>query len=266
MSKENKGKIVIDLSGDWHYRLDVDVEYAYDCNAYGCDMICRCGTISNSRIEPVAAFKAVELAQSFFQDGAGREGKLGFALATRFLKKLFEEVNDLFEVEICSGYYGEEVEGVFAGSGAEYSLQKQADQFNQRTNSERLMMVLEQEYGSILPEVEQYKEWNLTELLVADVSADKEVLSRCSSRICQEYSWFTPWYRLRNNRLVSRLWKENKEWFPAIVVIPKEKGGYRVIDGFHRYKAWTEKPYGLGQKKWKALRTNKKIWAIVPVV
>jgi len=266
MNKENKGKIVLNLSGDWRDRLHVEADYYHDCNAYGCDEICRCGTIESTRIKPITVFGAVGLAETFFQDGQGNEGKLGFALAVRFLKKLFENVDDLFVVETCGGYYGDEIEGVFAKPGAEVVLLERVEEFNKRSNSERVRFVLEQEYDSLLPEVEQYKSWKLIEVPVEEVYADKEILKRCSNSIYQEYVWFCPWHGLGSNKLLNRLWNSTKGWYPAIVAIPKKGGGFRVIDGFHRYKAWTTKPYGVGQQKWKRLRLNKTIKIIAPVV
>ena len=261
MTKESKGKIVIDLSGNLQYQLEIEYDYDYDCDAYGCDYICRCRTIVNTRLEAMSAYKAVSLASSFFQDGEGHEGNFGFALTVRFLKHLFTNVDDFFEIRTCGGYYGDEIEGVFAESGAEYHFQKQCEAFNAMTNSERVRLVLELEYGHLLPEVEKIDEWQLIQLPVSEVKADGGVSDRTSRAIVQSYQWLTPWYNAKYTA-----WKEHKDWFPAVVAIPKKAGEYRVIDGFHRYRAWTEKPYGIGQKKWKALRKNKKIWAIVPKV
>lgn len=262
MSKENKGKIVLDLSGNLQYHLDIEYEYIHNCSEYGCDDegICRCGVIVDTKLEPMSAHRAVSLAESFFQEGEGEEGNFGFALAVRYLKQLFTNADDHFEIRTCGGYYGDELDGVYAEPGAEVALQSQCDVFNSMTNSERVKLVLEMEYGKLLPEVAQYSSWKLVDLPVEQVHADKGVLARVSNAIVTTYLHFTPWYDTRGY-----YWRKNSHWFPGIVVIPKETGEYRVIDGFHRYLAWTKKPYGLGEQKWKKLRTNKKIKVIAPV-
>lgn len=260
MNKENKGKIILDLSGDLRYHLSYDCEFWSHCSEYGCDEegICRCSTI-DVKLDAPNPYTAVSLAETFFQGGEGTEGNFGFALAVRFLKQLFADVGDYFDINVVSGYYGEELEGIYALPDTEVLLQKQCDVFNVMTNSERVKLVLEMEYGHLLPEVAQHDCWELVDVPVTEVQADKGVLDRTSRRIVEDYQFFTPW---RDRK--GRFWKRIKAWFPGIIAVPKETGGFRVIDGFHRFQAWTEKPYGLSEQKWKKLRVNKKIKTIIP--
>ena len=268
---ENKGLIVVTPKADWQYRVNVEYDTEYSCGGFGpgpdddgydpCDPYCRCGTIVNARVEKLKAFEALPMATEFFLKGTGEAGKFGMALAVRFFRHALDEVGDMFEVNVSSGYYGEEVSGVRAVEGRAWSnFYKNIEEFNLASNSDRLKFVLGMEYGSILPVVMKWDNWCLVEVPVLDVHASKDVLERTSDSIVHYYQSYAPW---SGAYCAGRL----KEWYPGIVVVPNEGGeGYRVIDGFHRYKAWTERPRNFDSKKWKRLRKNKKIIAIAPVV
>jgi len=261
---ENKGEVHF-AKQDWQYYLDIDYNYDHNCFDYGCDDegICRCGTIYDAHVEPLTPSVAASIVHQSFTNGSGEAGKLGLALAIRLFQHGLKYIEDMFEVNTCSGYYGEEIESVeIVDNAAWEAFQKEIVKFNSSSNSERLRQVLEIEYGHVLPEVDQYKEWALMEIPVAHVKASPDVLGRTNEETVQNYREMTPWFYSHNSSY-KRLYAS---WFPGVVVIPKSTNEWRLIDGFHRFKAWTTKPQHMSDKKWKRLRKNKKLLVIAPVV
>lgn len=259
MTKENKGEVHFNKQKDWQYLVEVDYDWSYNCDAYGCDYICRCGTIENARVEEMSPYYASSLTIESFTGGSGTEGKFGQALAYRLFRHGLSDFQEMFEVNVCGGYYGEEIGSVeLVDTVGLYNFQKEIERFNSSSNSERLRQVLSIEYGYLLPEVEQYKEWQLVQVAVEDVQASPDILKRTKKEIVESYQLLTPWYGPYSHRTAP-------DWFPGVVVVPKGEG-YRLIDGFHRFKAWTTKPGHMDAKKWSRLRKKKKIMVIAPVV
>lgn len=259
MTKENKGNIVFPKNKNWQPHLGVDYSYDYNCDDYTCDYICRCGVIVDPKVEPMTTYNALSMATETFKNGSGEEGKFGKALAVRLFYHGMKNVQEMFEVEVCGGYYGEEIAAVKIEEGQLWNnFLAEIEKFNSSSNSERLRQVLELEYGHILQEVDQYKEWKIIQVSVDDVKASSDVLARTNSDTVTEYQQQTSWFYDHNH------WSA-PDWFPGVVVVPKDEG-YRVIDGFHRFKAWTTKPPHMDKKRWSRLRKKKKIMVIAPVV
>lgn len=256
-AQENKGRIDFDKSGNWQYKLSVDYDIERNCEENFCDFICRCGVIVDPKIEPLQVIESAEMARTFFKDAAGQEGNFGAALANRFFRNAF--CDEMFVIEVSRGYYGEEIDGVFVSQSSLWErFDKQVDAFNSISNPERLKMVLQMEYGYVLPDVLQHSDWILKEVLVEQIHADKKVLSGVSFNMQHQYDMLTPWYYSKHYANLV------KDWFPAVVVVPRPDGKLRVIDGFHRLASWTSKPNGVSEKTWKKLRKNKKIKVIMP--
>lgn len=262
--KENKGAIEFPRRKDWHYYVDVNYEYEYDCDEFNCDPYCRCGVLVDLKVNVPSVHEAISMANCYFVKGEGASGNLGLALAARFFRHGCGAFEDMFEVEAVGGYYGEEIgsvratEDLWGESKPWKDFRDSIEKFNKASNAERLRQVLELEYGEVLPEVQKWAEWQLIEVPLDKVHANKAALGRTDEKVAELYMGFTPWYFGKSNRYVD-------SWFPGVIVVPSGDD-YRLTDGFHRYKAWTTKPRFLSDAKWKRLRKNKKIKVIAPVV
>ena len=158
---------------DLHYRcVDIDYHSEYDCSNNGCDDegICRCGTIYETEINHVDVTQMVNLIyDKLFDDttvSGKREGKLSQLLygigedinrytIDRVLRKYKVWEPDYYTVEVCGGYYGEEIEGVFLNQNIASKIEEELNiAFSIDDLSGRVEYLLGLEYGSLLPELE----------------------------------------------------------------------------------------------------------------
>jgi LEA14-like dessication related protein len=117
---------------DFHYSgVDCDYDYIYDCESYGCDSICRCGSIQNTSIDKVDIPTIVE---RIYQEYVGtndlvtqRDNKLKSILfgtgkeldiytIDRVVRKfkLYDEYS--WDIDVCGGYYGDELNSISISS------------------------------------------------------------------------------------------------------------------------------------------------------
>ena len=211
----------IDTHKDFRYLVEVDYDTRYDCRSEGCgeDDYCRCGVIENARIKEFYPDSFLDWLGSSMPKDASDLDKYILERLVRLLVK-----PEMFEVYTCSGYYGEEIDSVKINMGTQTYLdfERKIEMFNRLTSTtQQVQMILTLEYGYLLPEIAAIEEWDVLDLAIKKVHADPDVLSRISQKMAQKYVDYPPSHGIRG------------------VVIPKDDG-YRLVDGFHRYAAWTE--------------------------
>jgi hypothetical protein len=220
------------------YYVDYDYDTSYSCEDSGCDNegICRCGSIENAVVNPINisefAKKMYELYNPPTKDKT--------ILRDRKIKSLFdssiEEINiycidricrvlkvwDLnkWEVNVCGGYYGDEVDSVKFEDVVKLAEKIEAV-LELSSVKEKIEYVLTVEYGSILPELKD-KEYSLIEISKDDVIFGSEgQYKKVSTEDLTHYS--------------------NKEYSGIRGLLLPKGEKFRLIDGYHRMFATNNK-------------------------
>lgn len=199
-------------------RYDVDLEYdtEYDCEAAGCDSICRCGRISNPRIKSVNSWV---IANHFASAG----DPIQFYAIERFCSRL--ETDD-FKIEWSGSYYGDEIDSVTL----EDSVKQQIMQIKNLRGQDLIEFALKNEYGDVLPQYRNRK-WIYAEgVSFKHVALGKPNRTDINKERVEFYK----------HRIGHRA-----DDFKPILLCELYEGVYRVIDGYHRFEAIK----ALGSKK-----------------
>jgi hypothetical protein len=218
---------------DLHYRcVDIDYHSEYDCSNNGCDDegICRCGTIYETEITHVDVTQMVNLIyDKLFDDttvSGKREGKLSQLLygigedinrytIDRVLRKYKVWEPDYYTVEVCGGYYGQEIEGVFLNQNIASKIEEELNiAFSIDDLSGRVEYLLGLEYGSLLPDLE-HCHYEIIEIDKSDINFGS--ISHHSKVKKKDLEFYTD----RNYKGIRG-------------VVTFVNGKYRLIDGYHR--------------------------------
>lgn len=102
------------LDMDFRFTLDYDYDVYRDCEANGCDMICRCGVIENVVILGVDCEPTLTIKENSGKNGAWVNFLLSKHPIVEYCIERLYVINGIYdksnyEVETCSGYYGEEI-------------------------------------------------------------------------------------------------------------------------------------------------------------
>lgn len=218
------------VDNDFYYSgVDIEYDREHHCDESGCDSICRCSTIVNTKITSVDTNQIVDtIYNKYFKTSKEekRDSKLN-----EILNNIDKTINlytidrivrtnrlwdkDNFEVNISNGYYGEEVNSV----NLEYSIAKKTEEDIESSIeiddlSKRIEFLLQLEYGYILPELigKNYK---------VDTIKKEDIVFGSDGH-----------YR--------KIQRENLDHYNDInyqgirgIVIPKD-GKFKLIDGYHR--------------------------------
>lgn len=202
------------LDKDFRYEMELDYDRQRHCREERCGHICRCSTIHNAKILSV---NVQSIADEFNQ--------LSSDIFTRYCinravvnQKLWE--TDNWDISITKGYYGEEIDSITLIRETKNKLGDTITHIlSAETNKEKLFIVLKQEYGYILPELED-KEFEIRNMPVALINAGAE-----------------DHYRKLDKNIV----KSYKDYvLPIGVGIIKKGEKIRLIDGYHRLSSSIE--------------------------
>jgi hypothetical protein len=208
------------LDSDFHYNCEYDYSTENHCEDYGCDDegICRCSTMEDFHITEIN-FNSV---------------------VNKFVKNLTEDDFTAYCIErICNAlklwdinnwghniihsYYGEEIEDIKIEAETQIELNKWINKvLKAKTNKDKLFVILELEYGYVLEELKEYQDWDIVSdiPLSVIVAGQTEHYTKLDKKIIKKYSD----YKL-----------------PIGVCISKGDGSYRLIDGYHRFRAMNDK-------------------------
>jgi hypothetical protein len=152
--------------------VNVEYNYSYSCQEYGCDTegICRCGSIHDEYVESVdISLMSEKIYDEFFGNSNGKAAErnntinmilygvgkdMDIYCIDRILRssKIWE--SHLWNIEIMSGYYGQEIEEVKINSIIASKLEEDMlHAFSLATLTEKVEFLLKLEYGKILPEL-----------------------------------------------------------------------------------------------------------------
>ena len=221
--------MIVGVSFKYHTNYDYD---AYrDCGAHGCDEegICRCETLENAHVLTVDISSiGNEIYNSIFDNSlsskrnsainsilGGVSKEIDIYTIDRILRinKAYEPSN--WEVQVCGGYYGQEIDDVLLENSI---AQKIEDQINEALSiidlTSRIEYLLMLEYGNILPALQgrQYS--------IETVERDSIIFGS------DEH------YRKVNTKNLDHYSDKNYTGIRGIALV--KDGRYRLIDGYHR--------------------------------
>lgn len=216
---------------NFRYHLDYDYNDYRDCSGYGCDEegICRCGTIEDAHVISVNIPLMVgEIYANYFDNSlstkrnstinsilGGVSKEIDIYTIDRILRinKAYEPTN--WEVQVCGGYYGQEIDDIILEDDVAQKIEEQLDKaFSIIDLSERVEYLLMLEYGKILPELEnrQYS--------IETVERDSIIFGS------DEH------YRKVNTENLDHYSDKNYQGIRGIALV--KDGRFRLIDGYHR--------------------------------
>ena len=216
-----------------NFRYNVNYDYSdyRDCDAYGCDEegICRCGTIENAHVLTVDIPSIVnEIYANHFDNSlatkrnstinsilGGVSKEIDIYTIDRILRinKAYEPTN--WEVQVCGGYYGQEIDDIILEDSV---AQKIENQINEALSiidlTSRIEYLLKLEYGNILPAL-QGRQYSL------------ETVERDSIIFGSDEH-----YRKVNTKNLDHYSDKNYNGIRGIALV--KDGKFRLIDGYHR--------------------------------
>lgn len=216
---------------NFRYHTDYDYNDYRDCSAYGCDEegICRCGTIEDAHVISVNIPNMVnEIYSNYFDDTlatrrnstinsilGGVSKEIDIYTIDRILRinKAYEPTN--WEVQVCGGYYGQEIDDIILDDSVAGKIENQLDKaFDIIDLTSRIEYLLELEYGSILPALQGRK------YSIETVERDSIIFGS------DEH------YRKVNTKSLDHYSDKNYTGIRGIALVKGDR--YRLIDGYHR--------------------------------
>ena len=219
------------LGVDFKYDLTYDYDNYTSCSESGCDEegICRCSTIENAHVISVNIPNMVNhIYDNYFDDSistkrnstinsilGGVSKEIDIYTIDRILRinKAYEPSN--WDVQVCGGYYGQEIDDVILEDIVAKKIETQLEEaFNIIDLTERIEYLLTLEYGNVLPELKGCK------YSIEKVERDSIIFGSDSH------------YRKVNTKNLEHY--SDKSYY-GIRGIALDKGDkLRLIDGYHR--------------------------------
>ena len=194
---------------DFHYNVDVDYDKETHCDEAGCSPndYCRCSTIENARVTDV---NIRSIAESITGTDDSTIVKYGI---DRILTKMNVSDPHNWEVNICGGYYGEEIDSVKLSIADD--VQKAIDQFRMLDSiDKKVEFLLLLEYGYLTEKVKNCC-WDGIMVNKDDICLMDDVMKKVDTKIVQSY--------------------KNYPYHKCVVIADGKK--YRLVDGYHRFVA-----------------------------
>lgn len=212
---------------DHNFRYaDIDATYDYDCKDKDCECrhggYCRCATYENIEITSV---NLKDIRSTLLSKSSKRKNAVSTSNTTfidycidRILRYHKAYDPELWEVSVCPGYYGEEIDG-YHFSAMNDLIHNVVKMIKMSVNN-RIRYVLELEYGHILESLQTARFSEHT------VSPDK-------------ITWGNPEYMMKKAS------RENLEYYKdhdlPVAICSMEGEKYKIIDGYHRFCANKDK-------------------------
>ena len=192
-----------------NYRWDIDIDYNLNNSHCDCDSICRCGIITNIRVEEVAIISMVHTYVEAFNIITKVKELDKYCINRIFTNNKVWNA-DLWDIDICNGYYGEEISGAYLCN--EREINNQIEKMLSLEDNKKIEYVLNLEYGYIL-----------------------EDLVGCNYMIDKVDKGFIKFGQREYVKKikVEKYYSDDKYNYPRGIVI-KDGENYRLIDGYHR--------------------------------
>lgn len=215
------------------------------CESSGCydEGICRCGRIEDAYVHSVNLSQVTESIYSQFlsSDRKAREREIRIAeilyggeIVDKYCIYRILVINKVFDtnywkVNICGGYYGQEVEDGTISGALLFKINDQCQtMFRLETLSQKLRYVLELEYGFLLDDVKD-----------------------CQFELISIYKSHIDFKKLNQNHIKNVKMEDLSYYDPSQYLLPRgivrgEIDNYKIVDGFHRIISSIEKkPFGV---------------------
>lgn len=204
---------------------DIDYDRETNCEEYRCeeDECCRCEVITNIQVRNSISNKFAFY--NWLWNSENKSPELEDILAFMFAKAMFNP--NSFNGLARNGYYGQEIDSIMFEDS---EFWRQAEIFNGLSNTERLKMILTLEYGHILPNIEEIKEWEHVQVKYENIVLG---YSKQNPSVIQEYKGHLA--QCNSNKT----YLKNELQFYCPVVFEKN-GKYPIIDGHHRFLALSQ--------------------------
>ena len=233
------------LKLDYTYSTNYDYHTEHSCESSGCydEGICRCGHIVDACVNSVDLSSLTQEIYSQFMPENGktrkRESRIseilyGGEIVDKYCIYRILVINKVFdtgywEVNICGGYYGQEIDDVTIDASLLFKINEQCEKlFQLETLSEKLRYVLELEYGFLLDDVKD-----------------------CEFELISIYKNHIDFKKLNQNHINNVKMEDLDHYNPSKYELPRgivrgDIDNYKIIDGFHRIIAsGDKKPFGV---------------------
>lgn len=216
---------------NFRYHTDYDYNDYRNCDDYGCNEegICRCGTIEDAHVISVKIPSIVnEIYANYFDDTlaskrnstinsilGGVSKEIDIYTIDRILRinKAYEPTN--WEVQVCGGYYGQEIDDIILEDSTARKIENELDKaFDIIDLTERIEYLLMLEYGEILPTLQGRK------YSIETVERDSIIFGSDDH------------YRKVNTKSLDHYSDKNYTGIRGIALVKDDR--YRLIDGYHR--------------------------------
>ena len=226
-AEKKKGPDLDALKGNWHYSSAL--EYTYD-TYYAChdgsdccdNDMCRCAVLQD--------LKATSINPRAISDRiVGKMSNIVHAycvdrIITKAVTPYVSHPEDLFDVHACGGYYGEEIGEIkMCPSVADEIAKKLRLLGEMKSNRERILYVLNNEYGHVLSAVEKAKSWYVKTVDFSEIDIGQP----------DHY-----------NKLEDSVVAAYVDYDLPRAVCLKSGDKFRLIDGYHRVAAFEKKRKG----------------------
>jgi len=216
---------------DFKYDLQYDYNNYTSCSESGCDEegICRCSIIENAHVVSVNIPNMVNhIFDNYFDNSisskrnstinsilGGVSKEIDIYTIDRILRINGAHEPSNWDIQICSGYYGQEIDGVILEDVVSSKIEKQIDDaFNIIDLTERIEYLLTLEYGNVLPELKGCK------YSIEKVERDSIIFGSDSH------------YRKVNEKKLDHYSDKNYNGIRGIAISKGDR--LRLIDGYHR--------------------------------
>lgn len=195
------------------------IEYDYERSGCIChDWPCRCTVILNTWIENININKIMtELLRNHFKNNDLTEIDLYCFDRICRVNDIWDEGS--YEIEVCPGYYGEEINGVFFDN-EEMVVSEFEKLLTLNSDVDKIKYILELEYGYI---IESISDCNNVSIIDCDpalvISPQKEYYHKLEKDVVESY----------------------KDYKIPCAVCKKNGDKYFIIDGYHRVAANKDK-------------------------
>lgn len=203
-----------------YYGVDYDYERSHcTCDAYDRLDYCRCTTIERAWVESINVKEVIKYLYERYSKSQSEINEYCFdRICSAF--KIYDK--NLYEVESCCGYYGEEIGGVYF-EDEEKIVEAYNKLLELTSDIEKIKYVLELEYGYLIDRVAI-----TTSAAIEEVSTEKiklpqqEYFVKLSKKVIEDY---------RDRKLPVAVCIKHKDRFYDVF------DTYTLIDGYHRFVA-----------------------------